>query len=83
LKFVSTLRVEIITYDFIYDDQLYDRLISNRFDDMWKKIYEDPSFGGLCQSCIIEPEPVIGVWSPYLAFKLTVAVTYNHGIGGI
>jgi hypothetical protein len=81
--FISTLRIEIITYDYIYDNSQYDTLISTRADDIWAKIYEDPSFGNRCLSCLVEPEPIVGVWVPYLAFKLTAVVKYNHGTGGI
>ena len=81
--FISTLRIEIITYDYIYDNTQYDTLVSTRADDMWAKLYEDPSFVNRCLSCMVEPEPIVGVWVPYLAFKLTAVVTYNHGIGGI
>jgi hypothetical protein len=34
-------------------------------------------------SCLIEPEAVIGVWNPYMAFKMTAVVTYHHLSGGI
>lgn len=82
-KFISTLRIEVIVYDFIYDDSIYDSVISSRADDIWRQVYEDPSFGNLCLSCVIEPEMVVGVWDPYLAFKIFVVVTYPHGTGGL
>lgn len=82
-KFISTLRIDVVVFDFMYSNTEYDVLISNRADDLWAKIYEDPSFGNLLLSCLIEPEPVVGVWDPYLAFKMTVVGTYHHGIGGI
>jgi len=82
-KFISTLRTDIIIYDVIYDNDRYDEIVSSRADDVWAKVYEDPSFGNLCLSCFVEPEPVVGVWIPYLAFKLVVVTTYHHGTGGI
>lgn len=81
--FISTLRCEIVVYEMVYNDDEYDKLISNRADDIWAMIYTDPSFGNICLSCLIEPEVVVGYWDPYLAFKFTVVVTYQHGTGGI
>lgn len=83
LVFISSLRIEIVVYDYIYDNTQYDILVSTRADDVWAKLYEDPSFGNKCLSCMIEPEPMVGVWDPYLAFKLTAVVTYSHTTGGI
>lgn len=82
-KFISTLRIELVVFDFIYSNDNYDSLISNRADDLWASIYSEPSFGDLLLSCLIEPEMVIGIWDPYMAFKLTIVGTYHHGIGGI
>jgi len=82
-KFISTLRAELVIYEMVYSNDQYDSLISNRADDVWAKIYSDPSFGSLCISCLVQPEIQVGYWDPYLAFKFSLIVTYEHGTGGI
>jgi hypothetical protein len=80
-KFYSQLDVNINCY--FMDNQTPDVTMGNLCDDLFAKLYEDQTLGGLTQSLEVLPQDEIGVWEPYGAFRLICRVNYFHGTGGI
>lgn len=81
--FISTLSIELVIYDLLYDNDQYDTRLSDLADDLWTALYADQSWGGLAIGTDIEPEANVAIYDPYLAFKMTCRVTYKHSTGGI
>jgi hypothetical protein len=82
-KFLSNLEVEVVLYDFLYDDDAYDSRVSSLADDLWVLLNANQGWNGLARSTVVQPEADVVVWDPYLAFKVTLTIQYIHGIGGI
>ena len=83
-KIISTLPVEVFVYSMtnVIDDNA-DMLISSLADDVWSKLYEDPTLGGLAIETLLtiayDPE----FWEPFLAFNMTMNIKYIHTTQGI
>lgn len=82
-QFLSDLVVEVVLYDLLYDDDQYDTRISSLADDLWSTLNSDQGWGKLAVSTAVAPDADVGVWDPYLAFKMKLTIQYIHGIGGI
>lgn len=80
-KFISSLDMDIYVYMLANEDS--DTLISSMVDDLWVKLYDDETKGGLTLSTEVLPDLEIGEWDPYVAFKIVCRVTYQHTTGGI
>ena len=80
-KFVSALGVEVICY--AMDNVTPDSTVSNLADDIGAKLFEDPTYNKLLQKIEVDPEVQIGIWDPYVVFKMVCSATYIHGTGGI
>jgi len=52
-------------------------------DDLFSKLYEDKTKGGLVFSTILKPQENYEYWEPFGAFCLVVKTRYAHTIGGI
>jgi hypothetical protein len=81
--FISTLSIELVVYDLLYDDDQYDTRLSDLADDLWSILHADQSWGGLAIGTDIEPEANVAIYDPYLAFKMICRITYKHLTGGI
>ena len=79
--FLSKLEVVIFIWEQVNVD--IDSKISDLADELWGKLWEDPTKGGL----VIETENFFGevpTWlRPYVTFNLTCRMTYQHNRGGI
>jgi len=86
-KFISSLKVELFCHAF--DNLNPDSTISDLADDLWNKIYSDPTLittaypKGLVLEVEVSPEPKVGTWDPYVVFKMVCTYKYVHGTGGI
>jgi len=80
---VSELRVDIYIYFVEADIEQMDTEISNMVDDLWAKLYTDPTRGGVCITTTVSMDENVGVLRPYAAFNLIVSHQYQHTIGGI
>jgi len=86
-KFVSDLGVELTCY--AMDNVNPDSTVSNLADDLWAKIYSNPTLvtddysDGLAIQLDVEPEIQVGIWDPYVVFKMNCVYKYIHGTGGI
>lgn len=80
----SKLEVDIIVY--ALDNETPDTTVSTLADDIWATIYADMSLG-LTSVVVIDlriiPEAEVLVFDPYLAFRMTLSITYLHGKEGI
>jgi len=84
---ISDLSVELVCY--AMDNVTPDSTISNLMDDIWTKVYSDPLLitddypDGLALRVEITPESQVGIWDPYVVFKLVCVYKYQHSMGGI
>jgi hypothetical protein len=77
-------RLEIEMYIYAMDNQTPDSTVSNIADDIWAKLWSDPTFGGLVKGGFsVRPEIEVGYFDPYVVFKMICTGVYYHGIGGI
>lgn len=81
--FLSELTIEVVVYDLLYGDDEYDTRVSELADDLWVKLWADQTWGGLAEGTHVEPDAMVAIWDPYLAFKLICKTTYKHTTGGI
>lgn len=86
-KFISDLTVSLFCY--AMDNVNPDSMVSNLADDLWAKIYSNPILtttdypGGLAIQVDVDPEVKVGIWDPYVVFKMNCVYKYIHGTGGI
>lgn len=86
-KFISDLDVEL--YCYALENVNPDSKVSDLADDLWVKIHSDPTLittaypEGLALQVIILPEIQVGIWDPYVVFKMTCTYQYVHDTGGI
>jgi len=86
-KFISTLTIELFCY--AMDNVNPDTLVSNLADDLWAKIHSDTTLiteaypKGLTLEVVVSPEVTVGIWDPYVVFKMNCSYKYVHGTGGI
>ena len=86
-KFISDLEIDLFCY--AMDNVNPDSKVSDLADDLWAKIYSDPILitddylDGLTLQVEVMPEIQIGIWDPYVIFKIVCTYKYVHGTGGI
>lgn len=80
---ISDLKVDIYVYFIQANIEQMDTDISSLLDDIWSKLYTDPTRGGLCITTRVSMDENVGVLRPYAAFNLIVLHQYQHTIGGI
>ena len=86
-KFISDLNVDLFCY--AMDNENPDSLVSNLADDIWAKVFSDPTLittdypRGLTIDLDVNPEIKVGIWDPYIVFKIACVYKYVHGTGGI
>lgn len=80
-KIRSTLRIGTIIYLMARENT--DKLVSEVADDLWRKLYEDPTRGDLVIKTTLNFPDEPQAWDPYLAFKIDVLHEYIHTTGGI
>lgn len=86
-QFISALEIEL--YCYALENVEPDSKISDLADDLWAKLHSDPTLitddypGGLTLEVRISPEVQVGIWDPYIVFKMTCTYKYVHGTGGI
>lgn len=86
-KFISDLEIDLFCY--AMDNVNPDSKVSDLADDLWAKIYSDPILitddylKGLALEVIVMPEIQVGIWDPYVVFKMVCTYKYVHGTGGI
>ena len=84
---ISDLAVELIC--FAMDNVTPDSTVSNLVDDIWAKVYSDPLLitdaypEGLTLRVDVTPETKVGIWDPYVVFKMVCMYKYTHTMGGI
>jgi len=85
--FISSINIDI--YCYAMDNENPDSLVSNLADDIWAKVWSDPILTttkypkGLTIDLDVDPEIKVGIWDPYIVFKIACVYKYVHGIGGI
>ena len=85
--FISDLGVDLFCY--AMDNETPDSTVSNLADDLWAKIYSNPTLvttqypRGLALQVDVVPEISVGIWDPYIVFKMNCIYKYIHGTGGI
>jgi len=86
-KFISDLEIDLFCY--AMDNVNPDSKVSDLADDLWTKIYSDPTLitddypKGLTLEVVVMPEIQVGIWDPYVVFKMVCTYKYIHGTGGI
>lgn len=80
-KIISSLRID--NYIYMQEREDRDSVISDIVDDVWAKCYSDITYGGLVMKTLLEVNEEIEVADPFVAFRLTSKVTYQHSTGGI
>lgn len=76
----SKLSVDIIVY--ALDNDTPDTTVSTLADDIWSTLYADMTLGLTSVTVLdirIIPETEVLVFAPYVAFKITLVITYLHG----
>jgi hypothetical protein len=80
-RIISNLDIKVFCY--LQDRVNPDAMISNLLDDLFSKLYEDKTKGGLVLSTVLKPMETTEYWDPYGAFCLVVKMKYAHTTGGI
>jgi hypothetical protein len=75
--------LSIDNYIYLQERENPDTVMSNIMDDVWTKCYSDVTYGGLVISTILKVNKEPEYWEPFVAFKLTSEVVYQHTTGGI
>lgn len=75
------LPVEVFGY--FMDNSDPDSTLSSFADDLFRVLNVDPSKGSLALGTKVMPEPEVGIWDPYVAFKFLVEIQYVRTLGGI
>lgn len=76
-------RLVVDGYVYLMVNEEVDNLISNRADDIWKKLYTDPTRGNLVVDLEVKLYEEIQTLSPFAAFKISAIHKYIHNTGGI
>jgi len=80
-KIISVLEGRVFCY--IVENENPDGVVSDYADDLFVKLYEDPTKGKLCISLKVIPQAEVAVWAPYVAFCIKCKLKYIHDKGGI
>jgi hypothetical protein len=80
-RIVSDLDVSV--YCYLQERVNPDSKISDLLDDLFSRLYQDKTKGGLVISTVLKPKESYEYWEPYGAFCLVVKMQYAHTIGGI
>lgn len=86
-KFISDLEIDLFCY--AMENVNPDSKVSDLADDLWAKIHSDPTLitddylKGLTLQVDVMPEIQVGIWDPYVVFKMVCIYKYVHTIGGI
>lgn len=75
-KFISDLDIALTIYG--QDVENPDSMVSSLLDDIWKKMYVDPTRDGLAMRTLLVPDSEVGILDPYFAFNIACTVTYIH-----
>lgn len=78
---VSRLRVDFFCY--IQDNVNPDVTVSNLLDDLWAKLYSNPTRNNLCMHTELTADEDLSYWKPYVAFLVSAFHTYQHTTEGI
>lgn len=79
---ISDLMVELFIY--FMDNKTPDSTLSSLLDDIWARLYSNQTLGfKFCHGLTINPKVEVAAWAPYVAFSLSVTITYQHTTGGI
>jgi len=79
--FLSQLSLDLYCYLMVNEN--VDTEISDVLDDIWAKLYADPTRGGLATETEVTMEDNVVYWPPFAAFKVIAKITYQHDTGGI
>jgi len=80
-KVISQLDVELFVY--LMDNDNADATISELLESLWVALLADEKQGNLVLGTTLVPERTMEFWEPYVAFKVTVVMSYLHTKGGI
>lgn len=53
-----------------------DLLISHLADEIWRKLWEDPTFGGIAHKIQLTPNMAVRHFAPYAVFNFTCEIYY-------
>lgn len=79
--FLSDLAITLFVFDMINEG--VDTRLSFLADELWAKLHEDQTKGGLCYGCAVAFDPAPSYIRPYISFNLTATCNYQHTTGGI
>lgn len=80
-EFVSELEVGLFVY--AMEAQTPDARVSSLADDLWAACLADPVRNGCALDTGVLPETEKATYTPYVAFSLTLNITYTHSASGI
>ena len=80
-KFTSVLGVEVYCYALANVDP--DSVVSDLADDIWASLFTDPLLGTLLIEFDVSPEVQVGIWDPYIVFRMNCSAKYIHTTGEI
>ena len=80
--FRSVLKVSIFLYDRSTTAKCDTRL-SDLADEVWKKFWLEPTFGGYVEECSASFPELPETIDPYIASRMSVSLKYLHTTGGI
>ena len=78
---ISELTINLTVYGSERENP--DSAISSLLDDIWVKMFEDPTRSGLAIKTTLYPSPKYAILDPYYAFEVDVIVTYKHTTNSI
>jgi hypothetical protein len=86
---VNTFEMKVDCYVYLTDNTQSDNIITASLEELWRVLYAPPTPAALAlkTSPILHwrlvPEAELGYWEPFVAYVLTVNVTYVNTTGGI
>jgi hypothetical protein len=80
-QIISSLRVDVFIY--FQENQNMDSVLSSILEELWIKLYQDPTRNDLCILTHLEVQENNEVWPPFVAFQLIINHQYKHTTEGI
>jgi hypothetical protein len=79
--FISDLAIDLYVYDL--ESEGTDARVSVLANELWRRLYVDPTCGGLALGTTIGFSGELEYWDPFIAFILSIKTSYLHDKGGI
>lgn len=75
--------LDVYVFGYFMDNVDPDSTLSDLSDDIFRALNLDPTKNNLAIGTKVVPSPAVGIWEPYVAFKMVCKITYLNSLGGL